>query len=164
MIGLGATPHKLAVYIKNRPMVEPYQSLHNMQPLAAAEISSIVNSTSNHWRKIFNVYAKLVFSCADFLDLPDFSTWQQLRDEYLLQASSELALVFSEPVLNTKAVKIITGHTYAQSLALNIKLENVGDDFLVSNQHKLIICPYFDYRQLSNSKIDQLTQIIKRFH
>ena len=161
MIGLGAKEHSFSVYIENRPMFEPYQSLQKIKPLIEGEISAIVNGTSNHWRKIFNVYAKLVFTCANFFALPEFSTWQQLRDEYLLQKQSRFALLFSAPDIKSKGIKIVTGHTYAKSLNLDVAFEKVGSDFLVSKQYKLIVCPYFDYRQLSNIKIQQLAVIIK---
>jgi hypothetical protein len=164
MIGLGAPGHQFSVYIENRPELEPYQSLQTMQPLIEAGVSSIVDATSNHWRKIFNVYAKLVFSCADFMNMPKFLTWQQLRDEYLLQAPSPFALLFSVPDIRSKGIKIITGHTYAQSLNLQVDFVTVADDFLVSTQHGLIVCPYFDYRQLSNNKIETLSRIIENLY
>lgn len=161
MIGLGAQQPNFSVYIENRPMLDAYQFLQQIQPLVDGDIAEIVNATSNHWRKIFNVYAKLIFSCADFLAMPKFTTWQQLRDEYLLQAQSSLALVFSVPNLDGDGIKIITGHTYAKSLTLGVDFDAMGEDFFVSKKHRLIVSPYFDYRQLSNIKIEKLSSIIR---
>lgn len=61
----------------------------------ADEIADIADETSTHWRKIFNVYAKLLFE----LSPEKFTCWQDLRDSLLLQAESNHCLLFSAPDL-----------------------------------------------------------------
>ena len=71
-----------------------YQRLASMKTITQGEISRIGNETGNHWRKVFNVYAKLMFEL-----VPEgFSSWQALRDEQLLQ-KNEHCLLFSHQKL-----------------------------------------------------------------
>jgi len=99
-------------------------------------------------------------------------TWQKYRDDFLLQAYSNTSLLFSAPVLkpiknnaNQNVVHIIMGRTYAKSLlstgALNIDLIWLDNEFAFNRSQRVIVCPYFDYRQLSNVKIEQLAELIK---
>ncbi len=161
--GIGDADFDMAIYIANRPPLEEYQNLQGMRPLIEGEIQHIGQQTSNHWRKIFNVYAKLCFQ----INNHGQPSWQDYRDNHLLQAYSKTALLFSP--LDTGhqkgAVKLVAGKTHAANLGLNIStMEKPGGDF--SNDFawdkvgRLIVTPYLDYRQLSNIKIDFLTEII----
>jgi hypothetical protein len=38
----------------------------------------------------------------------------------------------------------------------------LDDEFAIDKEHNLIVCPYFDYRQLSNNKIIRSIAIINR--
>ncbi|OZG71859.1 hypothetical protein BTA51_19485 [Hahella sp. CCB-MM4] len=180
--GLGEPEAFLRVYIANRPPLSPYDQLDHLRVLESGEIADIVAKTGNHWRKIFNLYAKLAF----FLDslaakskvgqLPDNgqigsgqnrrsqdSTWQNYRDHTLLQRGSGQALLFSAPVLSTHAVHIIMGKQHAQSLSVMTWFDDweiINPDFSVSRQGRMVLCPYFDYRQLSNQKLDLLVQLV----
>jgi hypothetical protein len=40
-------------------------------------------------------------------------------------------------------------------------LVRLDNDFVIWPTKKLIICPYFDYRQLSNVKIERLVELIR---
>ncbi|KGJ99617.1 DUF6942 family protein [Thalassotalea sp. ND16A] len=169
--GLGELSAPLKVYLDNRPPLEQYQSLVTMQPMVTEEISDIGRLTGNHWRKIFNVYAKLCFELAP----KHFHSWQELRDRALLQKGSEQALLFNQPSFNhifdaandanTTDIHIIMGRTYAarlvQPLPFSQHLLWLDKDFAINPKKRLIICPYFDYRQLSNVKITQLVKLIK---
>jgi hypothetical protein len=61
------------------------------------------------------------------------------------------------------------GKTYAKQslpvLAIEplVNLQWLDADFAVDPEHGIIVCPYFDYRQLSNSKIDRLVDLIIKF-
>lgn len=190
--GLGNDNAKIIFYIRNRPPLATYQNLNSVKPLIPGEISHICQETGNHWRKIFNVYAKLLFE----LSANKFSSWQQLRDEQLLQAQSQHCLLFSAPNLtpnltpscttNTapyrhktsnpqtahtadfttampeEKLHIVLGKGYAQELNLCRESTWLSDDFAINPEIGLIICPYFDYRQLSNVKITQLAGLIKQ--
>lgn len=191
-VGLGNSSASIIFYIKNRPPLDIYQNLNIVKPLMPGEISHICQETGNHWRKIFNVYAKLIFE----LSPHEFSTWQKLRDELLLQKHSEHCLLFSAPNLTTNLtanltansasiphqtsdantaqapyftstnprikLHIVLGKGYAEHLNLCSDSIWLSHDFAINHKLGLIICPYFDYRQLSNIKITQLAGLIQQ--
>jgi len=161
-VGLGAQEFKLAIYIANRPPLAPYLTLEELHPLAAGEIKHIADQTGNHWRKIFNVSAKFLFELQQSYPQQTHTTWQQLRDQSLYQLDSEIALLFSKPNLSDdNLVHVIAGKTYAQALGLE-DLIWLDPHFAISPNAKLIVCPYLDYRQLSNSRITQLVGLVKK--
>lgn len=69
-IGLGSTRAQIHLYIANRPMIDHYPQLCHLQSLVAGEIAHITRHTSNHWRKVFNVYAKFLKTYAARLSFP----------------------------------------------------------------------------------------------
>ncbi|GHE84396.1 DUF6942 family protein [Thalassotalea profundi] len=160
MIALGNSNAKIKVYIENQPPLEPYQSLNYCLPLEKNDIATIAKETGNHWRKIFNVYAKLIFE----LSPQSYESWQQLRDLSLLQKSSDQCLVFSAPLLQQKPneLTIIMGKGYAAKLGVAEKCDWLTPYFAINKSLNIIICPYFDYRQLNNQKITQLATLIKQ--
>jgi hypothetical protein len=168
-IGLGNSSAKIHVYIENRPPLEQYLHLRHIKALTKGEIHQIGEHTGNHWRKIFNVYAKLIFELSP-LELIDkkFPTWQLFREDELLQENSEQCLLFSPycqdkvTLRNVETINIIMGKTYAKKLGLSQQCHWLSEDFAINKDKKIIICPYFDYRQLSNIKIKQLAQLIKQ--
>lgn len=159
MIAIGNVQAKIKVYIENKPPLAPYNSLNSCLPLKENDIATIAQEAGNHWRKIFNVYAKLAFE----LNPQHFNTWQQLREQTLLQQDSAQCLVFSKPSICQSPVEItiVMGKTYAASLGLAERCYWLTPHFAINESLKLIICPYFDYRQLSNEKITQLVGLIK---
>jgi len=84
-----------------------------------------------------------------------------------LQAQSKTALLFSAPKLtpNKEIVHIICGKGYAKALINSGKLEAnllwLDEEFAIDKENKLIVCPYFDYRQLSNIKIERLAGFLQ---
>lgn len=123
----------------------------------------------NGWRKVFNVYAKLIFA----LSMPTitttnrYQTWQHYRDKCLLQKSSNTALLLSPPLLdNNTSIHVIMGKHYASTLLDKGHLGNpdnihwLTSEFAINTCQPIIICPYFDYRQLSNAKIIYLVALI----
>ena len=181
IIGFGDTEFTLAVYIANQPAMPEYHALNSLNPLQNGDITSINDECGNGWRKVFNVYAKLLYA----LDTKYFKfsksapTWQQYRDHYLLQVKSGLALIFSPPqfpsLTNKQAtelsarasvmpIHIICGRTYAKHLIheflIDIKLVWLDDEFAIDLQQRVIVCPYFDYRQLSDKKIQRLSMML----
>lgn len=158
--GFGDAEARLAIYIGNRPPLDDYPRLAHVKPLWPGEIAHIVANTSNHWRKAFNVYAKLL----DQLNWPGVSeagSWQAYRDQRLLQAGGDAALLFSPPDLNcSDRVHVIAGKTYAAALSLP-PLTCVDTYFAVHAESRLIVSPYLDYRQLSNARIAQLVTLIQ---
>ena len=90
--GFGCELARLKVYIDNRPPLDQYQNLSTLMSIEEGEILEIGRLTGNHWRKIFNVYAKLCFE----FEPEHFSSWQELRDKQLLQQGSKQALIFNQ--------------------------------------------------------------------
>ncbi len=180
VVGFGTDNYQVAVYIANRPPIYEYQQLDQLTALTTGEITNIGQQCGNGWRKVFNVYAKLLYA----LDKEQFNfatfapTWQKYRDDFLLQTHSQTSLLFSAPQLkqlkplkqpkqnsNQKAVHIIMGKTHAKSLLstgeLDIELIWLNNEFAINRSQRVIVCPYFDYRQLSNIKIEWLAELIK---
>jgi hypothetical protein len=168
--GLGDPFAQFNVYIGNRPNFSEYPSLDFVNPLTAGEINAIGQSCGNGWRKVFNVYAKLVFglNVDNIVSLQGTDSWQSYRDNALLQISSNTSLLFSTPQLTqvegigSHVVHIIMGKNYAKSLELPFTLKWLDHEFAINLEHKLLVCPYFDYRQLSNIKIIRLVELIKQ--
>ncbi|MEP1742517.1 MAG: hypothetical protein ABJI60_19805 [Kangiellaceae bacterium] len=168
-IGLGSENYQIAVAIGNRPELPEYQVLNSIQPVSKCEIANIGLQCGNGWRKVFNVYAKLIFSLANAqYDLvADCRSWQEYRDNLLLQPNSQTALIFgaaaARPISNR--VHIICGKTHANQLIESKQIDNqfnwLDSEFAVDKHNRSIICPYFDYRQLSNIKIERLIELIR---
>jgi hypothetical protein len=165
--GFGDEAFKVAVYIEKRPPMPAWQQLDHLHAMQPGQINEINQACGNGWRKVFNVYSKVLFALpSEFYDFakraPD---WQTFRDEQLLQAHSQTTLLFSPPILNkSKQLHIIAGRTYAKQLInnglLDCQLTWLDDEFAISKSSKVIVCPYFDYRQLSNIKIARLSQLV----
>ena len=175
-IGFGDEGYSIAVYIGNQPLMDQYQGLNHLTALSFDDIANIGQHCGNGWRKVFNVYAKLLYS----LDQQIFpystlaKTWQEYRNNFLLQKNSNTALLFSAPSLtepenmqgtDKNITHIIMGRTYAKSLVqskkLTVPLTWLDEEFAINKKERVIVCPYFDYRQLSNIKIVRLATLIK---
>lgn len=169
-IGFGGNDFNIAIYIANRPPIDSYPQLNTLHGLATGELAHITANCSNHWRKIFNVYAKFLLAFdntietdCDLFKRREITRWQDYRDKNLLQSHSREALLFSPPNLaNTNAIHIIAGKTYANDLNLNIELTWLDNYFAINKQYNLIVSPYLDYRQLSNARIEQLANLVKQ--
>jgi len=179
-VGLGSANAQLSVHIANRPPLARYQNLKNFTVLSPGEIASVAKETGNHWRKIFNVYAKLVYALDQKIESVSgqkkavtslhfgsqrYDNWQTYRDAVLLQAGSDTALWFnkkfdaSQGSSSGQSLHIIMGRQYAASLDLPAMVA-FDADFSVNREQRVIIVPYFDYRQLSNKKLEILVGLI----
>ncbi|MBU0914546.1 MAG: hypothetical protein KKF22_18610 [Gammaproteobacteria bacterium] len=167
MIGLGEQNASFRVYVENRPKMPQYQQLFDCEAMQAGDIDLIYQYCGNGWRKLFNVYAKLL--CALDLKLFTFPTkatsWQQYRDQFLLQKSSDTALLFDAPLLNPadNTIHLIAGRMHAKQLiqhGLGCQLHWLNEEFAIDPTNKVLVTPYFDYRQLSNEKIKFTAQLI----
>jgi Family of unknown function (DUF6942) len=161
--GIGDEDFDMAIYIANRPPLEEYQNLQGIRPLIEGEIQHIGQQTSNHWRKIFNVYAKLCFQMNSY----GFKKWQDYRDNRLLQTGSKTALLFSplDAPHRDDAIRLVAGKTHAVNLGLDIQVmekpqADFSNDFAWDKVGRVIVTPYLDYRQLSNIKIEFLANNI----
>lgn len=163
LIGLGSHNSSINFYIANRPPIDDYPVMNELRSLATGELAHIVKHTSNHWRKAFNVYAKLLFDWYQLQgrkDLP--ATWQTYRDLELFQSHSKEALLFSAPQFqkDNPTIHIIAGKTYAAHLNLP-PLVWLDAYFAVNKELHLIVAPYPDYRQLSNERIARLIELMR---
>jgi hypothetical protein len=161
-IGFGSHNCHINFYIANRPPLDDYPHLCELRGLAMGELGHIVANTSNHWRKVFNVYAKLLFDWYGVekqSELPP--SWQALRDRELFQQDSQAALLFSAPQFHKDdSIHIIAGKTYAAHLKLP-PLTWLDTYFAINPEHRLIVAPYPDYRQLSNERIARLINLMR---
>lgn len=158
--GFGDANAKFRVYLATPPPMDAYQQLTRIQPLQAGDIDQIYRHCGNGWRKIFNVYAKLLFALptSHFSFAVLASSWQQFRDQQLLHANSGTALCFDSPSLtdDTKTMHLIAGRTLAKQLlaqGLQANLQWLSSEFAVDPARQLLVTPFFDYRQLNNEKI-----------
>lgn len=167
---MGDALAQFKVYIANRPSFSDFSTLDSVNPLTEGEIHAIGQACGNGWRKVFNVYAKLLFALHDEGGgaLHGTQSWQGFRDLVLLQQGSNTSLLFSTPQVyavnpkNPLVIHIIMGKTYAKSLGLAESLTWLDHEFAIDTENKLVVCPYFDYRQLSNIKIIRLVELINR--
>ncbi|KXO13179.1 hypothetical protein AKG98_3395 [Moritella sp. JT01] len=168
--GLGCSKFTFAVYLANTPNMLEYQGINSVSSLVTGEVNAIGQACGNGWRKVFNVYAKLLYALnpTDFDFAQRAPTWQMYRDKYLLQAGSETALLFSPPLFdaNAQTIHIICGRTYAKQLLASSELKAnliwLDEEFAIDTAKRLIVCPYFDYRQLSNIKIERLSVMLSQ--
>ncbi len=164
-IGFGSPDYDLAICIANRPNLDDYPSLGQLQPLTPGEIGHIVANTSNHWRKAFNVYAKFLYALQPGWLAGKAASWQVYRDDHLLQPGSREALLFSAPEWQSASesgrIHIVAGKTYAAALNLP-PLIWLDAYFAVNRQYRVLVSPYLDYRQLSNERIDQMVLMVQQ--
>lgn len=141
-------------------------------PLLPGDIYRVGQETGNHWRKIFNVYAKLLFELGG-PRVSEFSRWQSYRDERMLQTDSGIALIFSgfeslkklapNPLTSKNRqgeVTLIMGKQFAEDIGFWEYEGRWVDQSFAVNSKGWILCPYFDYRQLSNARIGRLVSLI----
>lgn len=166
-VGFGTEESPIKIYIANRPPIDDYPRMNELRGLVPGEIDHIVRHTSNHWRKVFNVYAKFLFdwensreTATGGTDLPD--TWQTYRDTRLFQPASIAALLFSTPQVHAKhsTFHLVAGKTYAATLDLP-PLTWLDNHFAINENHRVIVTPYPDYRQLSNARIATLIALME---
>ena len=170
LVGLGDTQFSVAVYVAKAPPMPFFETLECLETVINEQINTINQHCGNGWRKVFNVYAKVLFSLPSehYSFAKQASTWQQYRDEYLLQKNSKTALLFSAPDIskasNKNQLHIIAGRTHAKDLLqqgkLHAQLDWLDDEFAIDTTNNIIVCPYFDYRQLSNIKIARLSELV----
>lgn len=173
LVGLGDTQFNVAVYVAKAPPMPYFETLNSIEPVINEQINIINQHCGNGWRKVFNVYAKVLFALPSehYSFAKQASTWQQYRDELLLQKNSQTALLFSAPsinkVCNKNQLHIIAGRTHAKNLLqqgkLHAQFDWLDDEFAIDTTNNIIVCPYFDYRQLSNIKIARLSHLVAEF-
>ncbi|WP_105169452.1 DUF6942 family protein [Pseudoalteromonas sp. T1lg23B] len=169
--GFGVSSGLIAIYVEHSPPMLEYQNLESVQPLSLGEIAMINQASGNGWRKIFNVYAKVLgqLNCSDH-SFTNYDSWQTYRDACLLQSHSQEALLFSVPDLAATQYRyhVIAGRIYAKRLFRDHIFTNslvwLDEEFAVDHINRLVVCPFLDYRQLSNIKINKLCDILRELN
>lgn len=156
--GFGNRHAKWLLHIANRPDLAEFAD-DNFRMLAIGEAKSVIENTSNHWRKVFSIMAKISFALFD----TGCESWQQYRDTKLLTAEGFEAISYL-PYQSGEhsSLAIVAGFQYAS--------EQLADSQLVAhhkyNKLKRVIAepcfvtPYFDWRQLNNELLAQLINMM----
>lgn len=157
--GMGANTPKLILHIANRPELPKFE--HELfHTLDRGEAAEIIQHTSNHWRKVFSILAKLSFALFN----TGAASWQEYRDFTLLTEQGFEAIDFDPVILpvEDQNLHIVCGFQYAES-QLNLA------EFIPHQQYpkllghpdfNCLVTPYFDWRQLNNELLAQLIKII----
>lgn len=176
--GVGDPQARLRVYVAKAPPMAEFAGLDACLALLPGQIDQIYQHCGNGWRKVFNVYAKLVWALPARWqpELHGAQSWQQWRDQALLQADSGTALLFGQAEFaatdfGTETLHIIAGRQHARDLLAQGLLPDtwtgglvwLDDEFAVAKRVRLVVCPYLDYRQLSDVKIARLVQLIRQW-
>lgn len=160
---IGCNSPKIIVCI-NHPL--PVGASPETQPLTKDWMEDINQIGGNNWRKIFNIYSKMCFQLIDLkgVDLGGVSTWQKYRDDLLLRSESGFQLQYLMGAeydnLDQNALYLITGKKCAEELGVKDQLHWLDNDFAQVLGKNMLVCPYFDYRQLSNKKLDTLCRLV----
>ncbi|WP_372766735.1 hypothetical protein [Pseudoalteromonas sp.] len=168
-VGFGCNHYRIAFYVEKMPLFSRFALPKTLIELPTGAIKEIGTSCGNGWRKQFNVFAKFIYALhPSVFDVRNqAASWQQYRDNYLLQSGSQTALLFSPPnITKTPIIHIIAGRSYAKKLLsdglLETELTWLNQEFAFNNEHNLLVSPFLDYRQLSDIKIDFLTQMCQQ--
>ena len=132
--------------------------MRGIQPLTGNDLNVLIQAGGNHWRKIVNLYAKLLHGLT-----PREPDWQTCRDQRLLQAGSACALVFNHKwVPEPGQLCVVMGQTYGRSLGWLTEDQGLPTEhpFAQHPEHAVIVTPYFDYRSLSNARLASLVHRI----
>ncbi|WP_127556129.1 DUF6942 family protein [Saccharospirillum alexandrii] len=160
--GLGDASPSIVVCAPHRPpSLKPNQP-NQLLPLAGDDLHRLVQGSGNHWRKIFNLYAKLLHGLT-----PREPDWQTCREQRLLQAGSACALVFEHKwVPEPGQLCVVMGQTYGRSLGwlADDQVLPAVHPFVQHPEQAVIVTPYFDYRPLSNARLASLVQLIATAH
>lgn len=172
--GLGDAQYRIAACIDKRPAFMHLDELSGFQGLVDGEIAAIGQACGNGWRKVFNVYSKLIYALPAALQpsLAGCSSWQQYRDNRLLQPGSSTALLFGVATALAvcatpprQQVRLIAGRQHARQLigaGAPLQLVWLDSEFAIDVAQRLVVCPYLDYRQLSDEKIRRLVNLLQR--
>ncbi|CAA0091856.1 Uncharacterised protein [BD1-7 clade bacterium] len=153
--GFGNHSATVRVYLPNPPPVNPFNYPEKIRPLSVADQHVIVTESGNHWRKIFVILAKLGLKFRDEGD-----DWRAYRASRLLSADGEMAVLFSPPNENFGGVHIVAGKACAELLGVADNVVWLDRYFAVDKVARLIVCPYLDYRQLSDARLDRLLELV----
>ncbi|QSX35109.1 hypothetical protein JYB87_07820 [Shewanella avicenniae] len=133
------------VYLPHSPIIPP--DWHWQQ---TAAMQQLLESNSNHWRKIFVISAKIF--------TPNLADWRGFLQQQLLQI---VCFYADETILNQHAsIELFSGKEIVNRLfARSPQIMDNGEKIvnLSNGQWQL---PYFDYRQFPNALITEFRQCL----
>lgn len=138
---LGAARPRLVLYLPHRP--------NQLAELVEAPSSrELMDANSNHWRKIVTLLAKVASPNAD--------DWRNFRDDDLF---AQTALCFASVLTASDGWHWIGGQENLKRFShLNHHARPLPDCASVSvdPEKRLLLTPYPDYRQLSNTVVNHI--------
>ncbi len=178
--GIGDSEARLRLYVAKAPPMTEFAALDACLALLPGQIDQIYRHCGNGWRKVFNVYAKLVWALPASWqpDLQGAQSWQQWRDRVLLQACSGTALLFGANGFdqdgvgtNAETLHIIAGRQHARDLLAQGLLPEtltggliwLDEECAVARRLRRLVCACLDCRQLSDVKITRLVQLVRQW-
>ncbi|MDC2889523.1 DUF6942 family protein [Psychrosphaera algicola] len=157
--GFGHVSPKWVLHIANRPDLPEFHH-DDFRVLAEGEVASIIQNTSNHWRKVFSIMAKISFALYD----TGCESWQQYRDTKLLTGAGFEALNYLHYAEEgaDNYFSIVAGFQYAATqLNLDKLITHQSTSKLLRIEGRdCIVTPYFDWRQLNNELLDKLIGVM----
>ncbi|MEL4428848.1 DUF6942 family protein [Shewanella mangrovisoli] len=159
---IGPAAATYAFYLPNSPLMP--EDWHWEQDNAIAELIAL---NGNHWRKIFTIMAKICAPCED---------WRDYRDNLLLK-QRQMLLIGANALSPHANIHIICGQAAATALGIaadshiatdalqtteqqlmqdsQAKLQDVTAVMQPQSRHSscVLLTPYLDYRQYSNTLI-----------
>jgi len=156
--GFGASQTNFIVYCANTPQTT-LLAPNTITPICYEDIEKINAENGNGWRKIFNVYAKLLFE----INPLEFKSWQALRNNYLLQSHCNHQLILNPTDISANdddTIQILMGKTFALTHFKENDIQWIDSSMGKVHNTNIFITPYFDYRQFSNAKIEQFAHTI----
>ncbi|MEX1215631.1 hypothetical protein [Saccharospirillum sp.] len=160
--GFGDPSPLLVVCAPHRPPSVELEYSKSISPLSGDDLHQLIQAGGNHWRKIFNLYAKLLHGL-----LPLEPDWKSCREQRLLRSGAACALVF-EQLWTPKPGQLclVMGQTYGRSLGwlASDQVLPAEHPFVQHPEQTVIVTPYFDYRQLSNARLAILVNQIRSHH
>lgn len=165
---IGSKAAKVAVLILHDLPEGTTKEGTRVHPMSPDWREAIIQAGGNNWRKIFNIYAKLCRTL--MLEDQTFKTWQEYREERLLTSESSFQLLCfgDEKELKKQAglfsedtLVLVTGKKCAEAIGVDDQLHWLDQSFAQVIGRSWLVCPYFDYRQLSNIKIERLVELIR---
>ncbi|MET1254898.1 DUF6942 family protein [Aliikangiella maris] len=188
-VGIGNHAATLKVYNANQPDLPFIKAKTPITPLGSGDIERINQINGNHWRKIFNCLAKVSNLIETPLNIPwqvfrdekllreksnqaiifaELSQTKKILQQHIdltnqLPNSSNMPDCSQVPSQSKRPIEIhiICGKQFFNHLNLAVDYYWQDDAFAIAPKNNIIVSPYFDYRQLSNQKIESLVQLIQ---
>ncbi|GAA5525231.1 hypothetical protein Maes01_01796 [Microbulbifer aestuariivivens] len=145
---LGAAEPRLTLYLPHRP-----NGLARL--VTAPDSQQLMAANSNHWRKIVTLLAKITSPGAD--------DWRRFRDERLF---TQTALCFAPALSDSPGWHWIGGgENLARFTALDHRARPLSacPSVAIDPAKRLLLTPYPDYRQLSNSVVSHIRAALEPY-